>query len=403
MTTASETSLLAEARAFAADLVEIRRDLHMHPELGFHEVRTSGVVARELEPLGIEVRRVAQTGVLGVLPGPRPGRTVALRADMDALPITETNDVPYASQNKGVMHACGHDAHTTALLGAARLLARRRDELEGTVKFFFQPAEEGPGGAAPMIAEGVMENPRVDAVFGLHVAGDLPAGQIGVRSGPSSAAADEIVIEVISQAGHAAHPHRAVDAIVVAAQVVLALQTLVSREMNPVDMMVVTIGTIEGGVKRNVIAERVRLNGTVRTFNRELRESMPERVERIVRGITSALRAEYTLNYTFGYPPLINDARAAALVRRTASEILGAENVIMIAQPSMGAEDFAYFLEHAPGCFYRLGTRRPGGPIIGGHTPTFDIDESALPIGAAVMAGVALDFLRHGLPDTPAS
>lgn len=397
MTTASETSLLAEARAFENELVEIRRDLHMHPELGFQEVRTSGVVERELQRLGIETRRVAQTGVLGVLRGAGGGRTVGLRADMDALPITEQSDVPYASQNQGVMHACGHDAHTTCLLGAARLLSRRRGDLAGTVKFFFQPAEEGPGGAAPMIAEGVMDDPKVDGVFGLHVAGDLPVGQIGVRSGPSSAAADEIVLDIIGESGHAAHPHRAVDAIVAASHTVLALQTLVSRELNPTELMVVTIGTIQGGVKRNVIAERVRLNGTVRTFNPELRRSVPERVERVVKGVTEALRARYELDYRFGYPPLINEPAATGLVRRVAAGLLGPEAVYETPQPTMGAEDFAYFLERAPGCFFRLGTRRPDGPVIGGHTPTFDIDERALPIGAATLAGAALEFLDRGL------
>ena len=389
------------AEAILPEVVQLRRQFHMNPELGMEEFETAETVARYLGDLGLEVcTEVGGTGVVGLLRGSAPGKTVALRADMDALPIEQDSDAEYASKVPGKMHACGHDAHTANLLGTARLLAEITsggEKLAGNVKFLFQPAEEGPGGAEPMIADGAMRDPDVDAVFGLHVHTNLPTGQIAVKEGVSSASADGARIAILGQGGHGAHPEQTVDSVVVAAHVVTALQTVVSRETGPTDSAVITVGTIKGGFRSNVIAPRVDMEATVRALTPEIREALPERIERIVKGVTESMRADYELEYSFGYPPLKNDSAMAQLVSEVGQRVLGDECVIQLGEASLGAEDFGYFASEAPGCFFRLGVsdKEKGLGLYPGHNPRFDIDESALSVGMLVMAAVALEYLSQ--------
>jgi amidohydrolase len=390
--------LVEAAWEIGPEVVADRRYLHQHPEIAFEEENTARFVAEKLRALGLEVTTgIAKTGVLGLLRGGQPGKTVLLRADMDALPLEELNDVPYRSRTPGVMHACGHDAHTAMLLGVARLLTERRDAIKGTVKFIFQPAEEAGGGAKPMIDEGVMENPRVDAAFGVHIGQDLPLGTIGVRTGPMNAASDGFVATIRGKGAHAARPHLAVDPVVIAAQCILALQTLVSREVNPLRQAVITVGAVHAGTVANIIPEEAVMRATVRTFDDEIRQHLAERIPALLRGIATALRGEADVQYRFGYPVLVNDAAMTDLVREVARGIVGPEKLIE-REPGMGGEDMAYFLQRAPGCFFRIGSRNPErGLVYGHHHPRFDVDEEALPVGVAALASVALRYLDEGL------
>lgn len=384
-------------REATADLVALRRDFHAHPELSFEEKRTSGIVARMLRQLGLEVREaVGQTGVVARLRGARDGKVVALRADIDGLPIQEENQVPYASQNAGVMHACGHDGHTAILLTVARILSLVRDQLDGEVRFLFQPAEEIAGGAAAMLADGAFADPKPEAVFGLHLWNNLPAGKIGVRDGPVFANADEIDILIKGSGGHGAMPHQTVDPIVVAAQVVTALQTMVSRETSPLERAVVTIGSVHGGSTFNVIPPEVRLRGTVRTFTDSLQAQMRERIDQLVAGVTSGMRASYDFAYRAHCPAVINDAAMSDLARRVAIRVFG-EDQVTIPDPTMGGDDMSLFLREAPGTYLLLGTARTSGAFQGPHHhPQFDIDEAALPVGARLLAETAIEFLADG-------
>jgi amidohydrolase len=390
----SATAILDQAWEIGPQVVADRRYLHEHPELGMTEVNTARFVAARLTELGIPHQTgVATTGVLGVLRGAQPGKTVLLRADMDALPIDELNDVPYKSQNPGLMHACGHDAHTAMLLGVARLLSERRNDLRGVVKFAFQPAEENVGGAEPMIAAGVMENPTVDAAFGIHIAQDLPVGTIGVIHGPMTAACDEAVITLRGVGAHGARPHRGVDPIVIAGQCIVALQTLVSREVNPLRQAVVTVGSLHAGTVSNVIPETCELKATIRTFDEETRKLLARRVPALVEGIAAAMQGSAEVDYSFGYPTLVNDRAMADLVRAVARDLVPPDKLLDI-EPGMGAEDMSYFLQKAPGCFFRVGSRNEErGLIYGHHHPRFDIDEDALPVGVAALTAIALRFL----------
>ncbi|HEU4536657.1 MAG TPA: amidohydrolase [Polyangiaceae bacterium] len=378
-------------------VVERRRDFHRHPELAYEEVRTGGAVREWCEALGLETRSgVAKTGVIATLRGAKPGRRVALRADMDALPIQEANDCAYASANAGVMHACGHDAHTAMLLGVASVLAPLREGLEGEVRFLFQPAEEGRGGAVPLIEAGALDG--VELVLGQHMGPEHPTGTIAVSRGPAMAAADFFTMKVIGKGGHGAYPHLTVDPVPIAAQLVLALQTVVSRTVDPLASAVVSIGTIRGGFRDNVIAPEVELSGTVRTFDPALRRAMPERVERIGRGVAAAHGARFELDYSLQYPPVINHEPATTLIERVGRELLG-EGGVKVIPPSMGGEDFAFYLEKVPGCFYWLGCRAPSRREAANlHSPTFDIDEASLEHGMNVMARAALRFLESGTP-----
>lgn len=383
--------------ALQSELIARRRALHRQPELGFQEVATAQAVMEGLAPLALEVRTgVAKTGVVATLYGARPGKTVLIRADMDALPIQEqitpTNH-DYASRNPGVMHACGHDAHTAMLLAVARVLSGRRDRLAGNVKFVFQPAEEGPGGAAPMIAEGVLEDPGVDIALGFHVWNNQPVGTIGVVEGPCMACTDQFRLVISGKGGHGAMPHLSVDAIAVAAQVISALQLLVSRETSPIDSAVLTLGTIQGGYRHNVIADQVVITGTVRTFTGQLAVRLPRRIREVVAGITRALGADFELDYQRDYPATVNDPAVCALVREAAAKVVGPEQVI-VAEPSMGGEDMAYFLQAVPGCYFFVGSANPEKGLTNPHHhPGFDFDEAAMPLGVAVLVEAVERYL----------
>lgn len=377
--------------------VERRRDFHRHPELGFQETRTAKRVAELLTSFDLDVIKtgVARTGVVGLLKGKHPGKTVLLRADMDGLPVQETSKLEYASVNPGVMHACGHDAHIAMLLAVAETLSKNRDAIHGQIKFMFQPAEEGPGGAQPMIDAGLLKDPPVDAALAFHVWNNLPVGQIGVRSGPCFASTDQIEITVVGRSGHGAMPHLSVDAIVIAAQVITGLQAIISRQVSPIDSAVITIGTIEGGDRHNIIPERVHMTGTVRTFRKELRETMPARIEHVVKGITEAMGGTYEYVYEHGYPVTVNDETICETVRRAAGRVVGPENVIR-QDPTMGAEDMSYVLEQVPGCYFMVGSANATQGLSNPHHHHhFDIDEQALAWGARVMAEAALEFLNQ--------
>ncbi|MDP2856950.1 MAG: amidohydrolase [Bacillota bacterium] len=389
-------ALIADkAQSLKGFCIETRRDFHRNPEVGMQEERTARLAAQHLEKLGLDIRTgVGGTGVSGVLQGARPGRTIAIRADMDALPIQDQKTCDYASRRAGVMHACGHDGHTAMLMATASLLTDLRDSLCGNVQFIFQPAEEGPGGARAMIDDGVLLDPKVDACLGLHLQTDLLVGRIGIRYGTISAASDSIEISIRGQAGPGAGPHEAVDAIAVAAQAIVALQTIVSREISPVEPAVVSVGTVRGGYRGNVIADEVFMTGTVRTLQADTRSMMPQRIERIIRGVTGAMRASYDLKYSFGYPSALNDTAITALAESAAKEILGQDQVEHLPAPTMGAEDFAYFAEAVPASFLRLGARNEAkGIIYPGHNPKFDFDEDAMPTGVSVLSLAAIKYL----------
>ncbi|MDX1673476.1 MAG: amidohydrolase [Longimicrobiales bacterium] len=385
--------LLRHARSFASDLVELRRDLHAHPELSFHEERTAARAADVIETLGWDVRRsVGGHGVVAELGGDGP--TVALRADMDALPIQETNDVPYASTVDGVMHACGHDAHTAMLVGAARLLAAAHDdgELAGRVRLLFQPAEEAAdeenrSGAAHLVAAGAMDG--VEAVFALHVGPHLPAGRVFTREGALMAGSDTFTATVLGRAAHAARPDAGVDAVVLAAHVVLAAQNAVARRLSPVESGVLTMGTIRGGTAENVLAERVRIEGTLRYFDPDVRKRLRSALERAL-AVADALGGGHELDLRPGYPPTVNDPAMTRLAMDAARSVVGDDGVWEAAS-MMGAEDFSLLLAEAPGTLLWLGAAPDRPREL--HQPDMDIDESVLPVGSAVLAACALDAL----------
>ncbi|PKM44993.1 MAG: amidohydrolase [Firmicutes bacterium HGW-Firmicutes-8] len=381
--------IISEANRLQPELVEIRRHIHRNPELGFEEWETAKLVSEKISGLGLRVTKgVAKTGILAVLPREGSNRTIALRADMDALPVEEQNDVPYKSVNPGIMHACGHDAHLAMLIGAAKILSFLKDGLKVNVKFIFQPCEEQPkGGAAPMIKAGVLEKPKVDAIFGLHINPYLPAGFLGLKEGIVMAAADEFTIEIKGRGGHGAAPHQTVDPIVVSAYVVQALQLIVSRQTDPLEPVVVSVCAIKGGQSFNIIADRVTLTGTVRTLNPQVQQQMPEAIRNIVKGVTSAFGADFNFDYQWGYPLLRNNQQMLDIVRQAGRAVVGRQKVLQINMPSMGAEDFAYFTGHVPGAYFFLGAQPPGGVSHPWHNPKFDIDEAALATGAAVLAG----------------
>lgn len=377
------------------EVVATRRDLHEHPELGFEEHRTSAMVAARLRELGYDVHTgIGQTGVVGVLRGARAGKTIMLRADMDGLPIDEENDVPYRSRTATHMHACGHDGHVAMLLGAARVVASRKDEVAGTVCFLFQPAEEGKGGAKAMVDDGVLERFGIERAYGLHLASSHPAGQVGVREGAFYASSDSIEITIEGKGGHGAAPHLSIDPVYVASQFVVAVQQVVSRNIDPIEPAVVTIGAIHGGTTHNVIPSRVQLMGTVRAFDADVRAKMAERIERVLRGICESSGATYTFEYLWRYPVTSNDAEQTRYVRALAERVAGAEHVADVPK-LMGAEDFSFFAERVPACFFTIGSN--GGPDSAWphHHARFDIDESALPTGVRMMIALALDAPQH--------
>jgi amidohydrolase len=384
-------SLSDDVRAQKDALVELRRDLHRHPELSWKETRTAARVASFLEGAGLEVRTgLAGTGVLARKRG-GSGPTVLLRVDMDALPIQERNEVPYASTVPGVMHACGHDGHTAMGAAAARVLARR--PLPGEVRLLFQPAEEGEGGAQAVVKDGALEG--VDIVFGVHLWNELEVGTLGVKSGPLMAAVDRLRITVRGQGGHGGKPHRAADPIVGAAHLVTALQSIVAREVAPGEAAVVTIGAIHGGQAFNVIPDAVELLGTLRTFDPALRRTLPQRIARIAEGVAGALRCRAEVVVTSGNPAVLNDPKVAALARRAAVRVVGEEKVVEPV-PTMGGEDMAIYFEQAPGCFVFVGSANPGkGLDHEHHNPRFDFDEDALLVGCEFLVQAAEEALRE--------
>ena len=406
----------AAARDAEAEVIAWRRDFHQHPELGNREFRTAGVVAEHLRKLGLdEVRTgVAHTGVVGLLKGGLPGPVVALRADMDALPVAEEVDLPFASKVRaiwngeevGVMHACGHDSHVAILMGVAQVLASQRAKLRGSVKFLFQPAEEMPpegedGGAKMMVAEGVMDNPRPDAVFGLHVTSRLPLGVIGYRPGPAMASADSLKITIHGSQTHGAMPWFGVDPIVTAAQVVLGLQTVVSRQIDLThEPAVVTIGAIKGGVRENIIPDTVEMRGTIRSFSEDMRDDIHERVTYLAEAISRGSRAGCTVCIRKNYPVTVNDPKLTGLMLPTLKRVAG-ENHVHLVPKVMGSEDFSFFQRVSPGLFIFLGVVPPGTDhktAAPNHSPRFFTDERCLVLGVRALANLACDFLESGAP-----
>jgi amidohydrolase len=372
-------------------VIKMRRDLHLIPETAYTEKKTADYVTRYLKTLDLDVYTgIAQYGVVGVLDSGRPGKTLLIRSDMDALPITEETGLDFASTHAGAMHACGHDGHMSMVMGAATVLSKIKDQLNGTIKFLFQPAEEGPGGAKPMIEQGVMENPTVDYAIGCHLWPHIAEGTIGVKAGPLMAAMDRFDLRIIGKGGHGAMPHQCVDALEVGTQVVNALQRIVSRQMNPLQPAVVTVGSFHSGSAFNVIPNEAEICGTTRTFDRNIWKTWPERLDNIIGGVCQSMGADYELTYSQGYPPLINDADMARVVAAAAAQVVGQDNVLE-PESTMGGEDMAFYLEKSKGCFFFLGAGRKGGASI--HTSRFDFNEDVLHLGIETYCRVALDLL----------
>lgn len=393
----NKEQIWALARSVHPFAVEARRHLHQYPELSYQEKETSLYLADQLKAMGYTFQTgVGGYGIKAILEGGKPGPTVALRADIDALPIVEETGLDFASKKPGIMHACGHDVHTATLLGTAKALQSMQADLPGRVVLIFQPGEEvNPGGASLMIKDGVLENPKVDAIFGLHAFPSLEAGNMNFGSGPKLAAPDEFDVTIIGKGGHGAAPHLCVDPVMVAAQVLTLLQQVVARNVSPFSSAVVTVGMIQGGTARNVIPNEVTFKGTVRTMDPAIRESMPVRIEQIIKGVCDAAGATYKLHYDPGYPVLVNDAAMTDIARTAAINVLGAEKVGDMAA-SMGGEDFAYFLEKVPGTFARLGASRPGTVNPPGlHTSKLLIDEECIAVGIAYYLSVVQEYLSQ--------
>lgn len=380
------------AKEYHSEITSVRRHLHQHPELSWQEKETSQFIQAFLKALDVEIRSgIAGHGVIGIMRGKPPGRVVGLRADIDALPITEKSGLPYASQRAGVMHACGHDGHTATLLGTAKILAQLRHEIKGTVICVFQPAEESGGGGAKLLRDGALNDFPIDGFFALHGWPYLPVGAIGIREGAMMAAIDDFEITVYGKSGHAAHPMVAVDPVLISAHIITALQSLVTHERHGADPVVLTVSMIHGGTADNVIPAEVKINGTLRTIQPETRERMNRRLVEVVDGIAKTFGGTAEVAIERGYPSLINDDAMLARVVRVAQAVVGAANLHELKEPSMGGEDFAYYLQKYPGAMFRLGV----GPNPSLHADTFNFNDAALEIGMRMMAGVAMDFLHE--------
>jgi len=385
-----------EANLIKDELIEIRRDLHEHPELGFEEIRTSKAIKDFLKANDIPYIEVAKTGVCGIIKGTKEGnnKTVALRGDIDALPIQDAKACEFKSKIDGMMHACGHDAHTTILMGAGKLLNKHKDEFSGTIKLLFEPAEETTGGATPMIKDGVLENPKVDCILGLHVDEETECGTIKIKKGVVNAASNPFSIKITGQGGHGASPHTTIDPIVIASHIVIALQTIVSREISPVNPIVITVGTLHSGTAQNIIPGEATLSGMIRTMTKEDRAFAIKRLNEIANGIALMSRAKAEINVDESYPCLYNDDKFVDLITESANEILGKKNVLEQKAPKMGVESFAYFANERSSAFYFLGSgnkeKKTTEPA---HSNLFNIDEDCLPIGVAIQALAAFNYL----------
>ena len=389
----SEVKRLGEK--YLQHMINLRETIHMYPEDGFSEFTTSKIIIEELEKLGIKVQKnVAKTGVVGLIEGKYPGKTVLLRADMDALKIQEQADVEYKSKIDGMMHACGHDGHVAGLLGAAMILNELKDNLHGNVKLVFQPAEERDGGALPMIEEGVLENPKVDAAFAAHLWGYLNEGEVHLKEGPMMASPDIFNIKVIGKGGHGAVPQESIDPIVITCQIVNSLQTIVSRKINPLDPVVITCGRIQGGDCHNVIPNEVELEGTIRTFNEETRNWVPKVMEDLIRGITTSQGAAYEFKYEPKYPALINDKYMTSFAKESLKKVVGEENVFDLKEPNMGGEDFAYFAQKVPSAFIFVGIANNKSEPVIHHNPYFKWDSKNVGILAQSLPQIAIDYLK---------
>lgn len=382
-------------------VISWRRDFHMYPELSGEEERTAAKIVEILRQLPLTVAEgVGGYGVVGLLKGGKEGKTIALRADIDALPIHEQNDHDFASQHPGKMHACGHDGHTATLLGTAMVLSAMKEEIEGNIKFIFQPAEEKApiGGAKPMIEAGVLDNPKVDAILGMHIWPNLPKGKVGLKEDALMASSDPFSVEIFGQSGHAAAPHEAVDALLTACQVVNLLQTIVSRNVDPLESAVVTVGTLQSGAKYNIIADYAKIEGTVRTLNPVVQQNMEKRIKEVVEGVCQSTGARAIINYQHGYPILRNNRTMIGILRQVGQKILKDEDILMIQKPTMGGEDFANYLQHVPGAFFWLGAEKEEFYPI--HHPRFDFNEEIMKIGMEFFIRSAFDFLgkeeQHG-------
>lgn len=385
---------LEKANNIKEEVIKIRRDLHMHPELDFDLFRTSEKVKEFLQKENIEYYETAKTGICAIIRG-KGDITVALRADMDALPMQELKETEYTSTSKNKMHACGHDVHTAILMGAAKVLNSMKEDLKGNVKLLFEPAEETTGGAQIMINEGVLKNPEVSVVFGLHVEPEIEVGKIGIKRDVVNAASNPFTIKIIGKGGHGAYPHRSVDPIVIAANVITTLQSVISREISAVYPAVISIGTINGGTAQNIIPEFVEISGIMRTMTLEHRKYVKDRLVEITEGICASMRAKCEIQIDESYPCLYNDDKTVDILQNAAEEIIGKENIIGLKHPAMGVESFAYFSLEKPSAFYFLGTRNESKDIIYPlHNNKFDVDEDSIITGIAIQCKSAVDFLN---------
>ncbi|MBV1758264.1 MAG: amidohydrolase [Dethiosulfatibacter sp.] len=378
------------------EIISIRRDIHAHPELGMEEYRTAEIIKGFLDKNNIENYSIANTGVVGVIKGQNGGKTVAIRADIDALPIEEKTDLSFKSVHPNKMHACGHDVHTAILLGAGQILKKMENDLTGNVKLFFQPAEETVGGALPMINEGCMDNPKVDFVIGLHVSVNIPTGSVQFKYNKMNASTDEFTINVSGKAGHGAYPQDTVDAIVIAGHLITALQTVVSRNISPIESVVISIGTIQGGSGSNIIADKVHMTGTLRALNEQQRQSAKNNIIRIVENTCSSMGGIGRVEFTEGYKALVNNDEVVDILKEKAVELLGKDHVYIANEPSLGAEDFSFFLDKAKGAFYNLGCGNINQNIVHkGHHPMFLVDEDCIKTGILLQVENAISLLNN--------
>lgn len=376
-------------------IVKLRHQIHENPELGFEEYKTKDLITSTLNGLGIEVKHIAKTGIVGLIRGNSPGKTVLLRADMDALAINEEADVPYKSKISNRMHACGHDGHTAGLLGAAMILNEMKDMFSGNVKLVFQPAEESEGGALPMINEGVLENPKVDAAFSCHLWGSIKEGNVHIKRGSLMASPDTFNFTIKGKGGHGGMPHLTIDPIVIGSQIIVMLQSIVSRRIDPLDSAVISIGSVHSGDAHNVIPETFMATGTVRSFNEEISKKISTDIENLIKGITSSYGAEYEFNYDSKFPPLINDSDMTELVGNAFEKIVGTDNVSLEAIPSMGGEDFAFFCKEVPSALAFVGIAKNENHPVLHHHPLFQWDDKNLLILSQGMAQIAIDYLDN--------